>query len=665
MKSPTRQQPNKVLAARVSSRIDLEPWPFPDFEGDPWWAQGSSPRPFKWQLTVTCTTQQHSDPTTRESFQYNGNDIYVGDWISDLDRGRALKIISIVEKNSASATFVVEDVDRYNTFQQQNGQGLFPVPSDIVIFETNDSNMPVLNPLPQNLTDVTFSQEVMGRFMNNNPLYRARVQQVNHGLLDNDTIWVDPADGLFKKIANDAQLKKMVGTVDRAGPGPDIFYFVPTTKIVEGIEPALPGTAGSLIFVDPMTGTFTTNATVGTKVAYIQLTNSTPDITRSRGDSVAVGDVLGINEARVPMTGTTLTNVITDVNATTALHGVTATLKIGYIETRTVPAQLVYGLCACLGNTAAAWINGVAVLFNDVTNGTVEFGTIAANAVDMANSINARNIPNIQAIGNGSSSLTIRNTAGGSIDIVNISTDSNGMPFAGNSSCTGLPVATAGGATAFIEFTNASGSGIIFKNITGAPVDTLALTSVRNGALPIGLVVEQYVTTGNTSTGGVTVYQTLDQLPPFAVVGSQAFVIDNENNGNDVGEWAMYLWDGFNWTQTSNEDSTATDARTMQGTVTPASALTTELGTLSTGRKAMLVMIEVTEAFNGSPTLTVGDTINPSQLMTDNLMDLSSVGSYSTTSDFVYDTGHDNTIIATFASGGSTTGIANITVTYV
>jgi hypothetical protein len=103
----------------------------------------------------------------------------------------------------------------------------------------------------------------------------------------------------------------------------------------------------------------------------------------------------------------------------------------------------------------------------------------------------------------------------------------------------------------------------------------------------------------------------------------------------------------------------------MQGTVTPASALTTELGTLSTGRKAMLVMIEVTEAFNGSPTLTVGDTINPSQLMTDNFMDLSSVGSYSTTSDFVYDTGHDNTIIATFTSGGSTTGIANITVTYV
>lgn len=661
-KSPIRQQPNKVLAATCFAKTDLDSWPFPDFSGDPWWAHGTSPRPYKWSIKLNVTAQQHSDPTTRASYQYNANDIYVGDWVADLDKGRAVKIVSIVSKTTTVAEVVVEDVDRYNTFQQVNGIGIFPSPSNVVVFDTNDANMPVLNPMPANFTDASFSQEVMARFVNNNPLFRSRVHQVNHGLQDNDSIWVDPADSLFKTVVNTEQLKRTVGTVDQAGPGPDIFYFVPSTKVVEGINPALPGNAGDLIYVDPLTGKLSTTETDYAKVAYLQLTNASPDITNSTGSTVINGNILSINETDVPFTGSTLQSVANDVNATTTLHGVAAAVNISSAEASTVSSNLARGsYVACMGTVASASINGVTVLFNNVTSGTIEFGSAIANAVDMANSINAANIPNIHASGIGSSRLSISNSAGGAITLVNISNDSGGIPFAGAASCSGVPLSTAASTSYYLEFTNASGSGIIFKNKVGTPVTELGLTSVRNGALPLGLVVEQYVTTTST---GIPVYATLAELPATGTVGSQAYVIDSDNNGNNVGEWSMYLWDGFNWVNTSNEDSATTNARTLKTAITFDSPATTDIGILSDGRKVMLVMVEVTTAFNGTPTLDIGIGNNTSLLMSDNIIDLTSVGSYSTTSNFVY-SGTDAQVTATYAANDATVGSANITVTYV
>jgi hypothetical protein len=610
---------------------------------------------------MNVNTQQHGDPTTREPYQYNGNDIDVGNWLTDVERGRSVKIINVLSKSNTEVILVVEDVVRYNTFLDPNGDGLFPVPSDVMTFSINNMLMPILNPLPTDLTDVTFSQEVMGRFQNNNPLYRARVYQPNHGLLDNQTIWVDPADGLFKLVMDDDQLKRMVGTVDQAGPGPNTFYFVPTTKIVEGIDPPLPGTAGAFIYVDPFTGELTANPTDKTKVAYIQLTNATPDSTSSSLNTVVQGSVLAINDVDVTFTGTTMQSVVDDVNFLSPSTNVTATLNVGINSATTNPGQLSYGICACIGVGTIATINGITVNFNNATNGTIEFGFTAVNAVDMANSINAANIPDITAVGNGSLSLTINHAAGGAISITNVNNDDSGIPFAGNNSCSGVPLSTNAGGIDFIEFTNALGNGIIFQNEVGTPVFDLGLTSVRNGMLPTGLVVEQYVT-----SGGVVVYPDLGSLPVVGQVGDQAFVIDSDNgSGSNVNEWTMYLWDGFGWVETSNEDSAGTDARSFEVLVDFDSVSPVTVGKLSNGRRVISVVVDVLTVFNGSPTLNIGDAGDPARLMADIYLDLSSNNSYSVTTDFVYETGQDVTVIATYNQGGATQGQAKVIITYV
>jgi hypothetical protein len=610
------------------------------------------------------SAQQHGDPSTREPFVYNGLDVYVGNWIADTDQGRSLKIIGIVSRSINTVVVTVEDVDRYNTFLDVNGIGIFPTPSSVVIFEINGMRLPILNPLPSTLADFTFSQEVLGRFNNNNPLFRQRVFQSGHGLQDNVSIWVDPADGLFKPVSSDAELQRMVGTVDRTGPGIDVFYFIPTTRVVEGIDPPLPGSAGDLIYVDPTTGNLSTTPGTTSKVAYIQLTDSTPDVTDSTLTTVNVGSVLGINSVPVTFSGSTLTSVVSDVNGTTSQHDVTAQELPTPTSVSSVPGNLLYGVVANIGTTTQATINGTLVTFNDVTNGTIEFGSAIANAADMANTINAAGITDISAVGVGSSSLTIQNASGGPITIVNVTNDTSGTPFAGPASGSGVPLSTPASSGTFIRFTNADGSGIIFTNETGTPVFDLGLQSVRNGALPSGLVVEQFAVT--PGSGGVTVYNTLGDRPAMGTVGEQAYVIDNDDGaGNNAGEWALYIWDGFGWVQTGNEDSTATDARSLTATITNASGLTTLIGTLSNGRRVTSVVVEVTSVFDGTPTLEIGDITDTDSLMPDAFIDLSSVGAYEANPDFIYQTGNDVDINATFTAGGATTGSATIIVTYV
>jgi hypothetical protein len=665
MMSATRQKPNKVLPVTVTTKTALSSWPYQDFVGDPYWTGGATPKPYQWEVEVTVLAQVHGDPSTRNPYRYDGDDIFVGDWIADTSRGRSLKVVGVIAKDQNSATIVVEDVDRYNTFSDENGDGSFTVPGEAVIFEIGDEKMPILNPLPSTLTSITFAQEVLARFQNNNPLYRRRIYQPSHGLLDNQAIWVNPVTGLFEPATGD-NLKFMVGTVDRAGPGTDIFYFIPTTKVVEGIDPPLPGSAGDLIWLDEVTGDLTTTPNDQEKATFIQLTNATPDTVDSRKDGlvITIGEQFTINGELVTISTTSETDLVNTINGTTANSFVSAVLNSGINEVSTISGQLAYGIVGSIGNVAQITINGTTVTFSDTTNGAIEFGFSAANAVDMANSINAAGIPNINAIGTGSSNLTIQNTAGGSINIVNVTNDASGTPWGGPSSCSGVPLTTPAGGNNFITLTNNKGSGIILSNITGTPVENLGFESVRNGELPLGLVVEQFVI-GGSSNGGTTVYATLGDLPVTGDLGALAYVIDSDDgSGNDAGEWSTHVWDGSSWVRTGDQDSSNVDAKTASVIITNSASAQTLIDTLSIGRRVLNVSIEVTQIFDGSPIISVGDTNDNSRLMSDDLVDLSTASTYTSLSDYVYST-EDTEINVYFSAGGATQGSAKIVITYV
>ena len=143
---------------------------------------------------------------------------------------------------------------------------------------------------------------------------------------------------------------------------------------------------------------------------------------------------------------------------------------------------------------------------------------------------------------------------------------------------------------------------------------------------------------------------------------------------NDIGdgEYGVYIAKQDAPTATghltliSTQDSSGSDAQTLSASVTYDSASSTALGNLSSSSKPMQVMVNVTTAFDGTSTLTVGDDNANSRLMSTTYVDLSETGVYVTNPSYVYTNAldADNTLKVYSTQGTSTQGAATVYVTY-
>jgi len=196
-------------------------------------------------------------------------------------------------------------------------------------------------------------------------------------------------------------------------------------------------------------------------------------------------------------------------------------------------------------------------------------------------------------------------------------------------------------------------------------------------------------TTVTPISGDALVWDGVGDWAPFAIVGlgasSNTFMVaditardlltpaDGDQSfvrsGATTSEWEMYIWDVLAgpaaWILISTQDSASTDAKTIEAIVVPATISPVLLGNVSPDSRVTVVTIEVTIAFDGSPTLSVGDSGDNARLIDDSLHDLSELGTYSTTTDYVYGGSTDTDINGYFSAGGATTGSARILVTYV
>ncbi len=156
------------------------------------------------------------------------------------------------------------------------------------------------------------------------------------------------------------------------------------------------------------------------------------------------------------------------------------------------------------------------------------------------------------------------------------------------------------------------------------------------------------------------------------------FADDTINEGDIIevtdigdGEYGVYLSKQDSPTATghltliSTQDSSGTDAQTLSASATYNGGTLT-LGDLSQSSKPMQVMVNVTTAYDGSSTLTVGDDASNSRLMSTSYVDLSETGIYVTNPSYVYADAVDanNTLKVYQSQGTSTQGAATVYVTY-
>lgn len=493
--------PNKVLPFTVVSSVTKDSWPYDDGTGDPYWAGGSTPRPYRWEYELTISETYHSSHLTATAKKYTGMDIFAGFWIAD-SYGNALKIIQVISKTPSSIRVLVEDVDRYNTFQDPSQTGVGSLQTTTgVVFELDDEGMPKLDPLPSNV-NVSFIPKLYGRFQRFDPQSRFRFVQENHGFKENDVLVINPSTGKWEKFSAANEHLYPIGTVADEYPYPNTFFLRPFNTIVEDILPALPGNVGDFVYADPTNpGKLTNVAGANARRVYIKLTDSVPSSVQGSvaGATVNVGDVLRLNGVNVTFTGATIDNVVFNIN-NTAGHFVTASKQASPTVATTDSAQLAYGIVGAIQPVSAS-INGVTVNFTTDKSGSVAFGMPgASDHNDMAEDINAANIPNITASVN-SGKLVITNTAGGQIEIVNIVLDGSGYGWAGPSSCTGVPLSTVASTDSYLKLVRNDGGPITVSNGTGNPVEALGIFSVDNGRLPVGMQVESAATAGITGGG--------------------------------------------------------------------------------------------------------------------------------------------------------------------
>lgn len=665
--------PAKVLPATVNSAVVKDEWDFDDGKGDPWWSGSSNPKAYRWELTITVTTVNHGSHLTRTPRKFDGFDVVVGDYIAGATDGRALQIVSISEKSAATVKCMVEDRLRYNTFRSASGSGIFTVPGGAVIFQINENGHPMLDPLPTGIVSSDFYANVNSRFQYLNPQMNYLLDKTAHGFEEGDVVAMNNSTNTFE-LASATNIERLVGTVTHAGPGPNKFLLRPANGIVDFV-PGLPGQAGDFIYpaVDGSGDLTLTNTGVA---VFLKLTDAVPSTARGTvtGGTTTAADVMTINDTDVTFltnTGGTVSiaDAVTDINALTADHKVIAKASASafVITSDSATYGSAYGLIGGFPPFSAS-INGSTVNFSTTTAGQAAYSMAVSIAADMAYDINGANITNITAAEVGGN-LVITNSAGTSINIVNVTTDANGNNFAGNNSTASLGTTyTAGGASSVLELEREDGGEIIISDTTGNPMVNFGLMSGHNGSYALGLNVEK----GIRTAGGITVVANTaarNNLTSTALTGDQVHVLDTGE-----GEWALYLYSGSSWTLIANEDSAATDANSLSHTFTApvggfGTASTITLGRISNNSRVMSVLVEVlsplTNYSGGVPSLEVGTASDTDRFMSDYENDLESAGSYITNPDYHYAGATELELKASLDHFNATSGEIKVTVTYV
>lgn len=653
--------PAKVLDCFVVNQTGYGAWPYDDGTGDPFWAFGSTPRDYRWRITVQVNSQRHSSHKTREPRVYNGMDVAVGDYIASASDGVALRIVRIDAKTSDLVTCVVEDVFRYNTFRDGGGlgHGLFTVPTNAVIFEVNESGIPVVDPLPSSGVGPTFYANLMSRFQNVEKAQNFTLEMPSHGFQVGQMISADDNNNDFTLTTS--QHPFMIGRVSFV-ENEDTFTVTPIQRIVDDLD-YLPGEVGSVLYADPNVPGGLSLTGLNPVMVKLREYSNTVVIGTTANASSTPGSVMTVNGTDVTIMGTgdldDLLAVMTPVESQT---GVKTRIVLAPNALSTNPSLVNpdFGepLLVLPGpplQNPSAVINGVTVEFDSFSDGQARYGMMYATAVDMARDINAAAIPHVVASAT-ATSLTITEVTGGTITIQNGHSDWLGRKFAGSVSASGLSLTSSASRARLVRMEAVDARPINLANKVGSPLDDYGIYSVENGVKAAALFIEQGIR--KAATYVVPNMAARDALSQIAV-GDQAYVLDKGD-----GDWGLFLNDGSTWTKIAAYESAKVDSDTYSAEIAYVDTGTATLGDVGAGSKITLVTVEVVEGFDGAPSITVGVDGNPDLLVTDDQVDLTTIGSYIVMPTYIFGSSDEKTVKVFTSAVGSTKGRLVVQLTY-
>lgn len=653
--------PNKVLNGEALSVQNYAFWEYDDGSGDPYIQGGVTPRAYQWKYTINILPQSHSSHLTRLKNLYNGNDIDVGDWIASKSNGTALKIVAIENKTDSQIVAICEDVFRHNTFRSPagSGTGSFSVPSEVMIFSISKDNEPLLDLIPSG-TSTSFYPNLSSR-LKSLPLngYQSLSQEGNNFEID-DMISVDTQNNQFVKYSVDNPY--IVGRVVEKGPDEDGFFISSLSKIEEFDKSVSESDVGDIVYIDNSGNYTLSKSGLAAFICLREETNTFLEGT-SINPTTESGNVIILNNNEITTTDGTMADLIAQINS--AGIGITAGSNIKPTVVGKNASLAFPRVAAYVSNSPSVEINGVTVVFTTTTAGDVAVPGIQDLAVeeDIVADINNANIPNVEARVI-SSEIEIVHTEGGTIELVNIQSDNNGNPIfsvdSGSSSATGIVADIYGPSSDYIITLENDGAGaidMVNKNTnTSNILDDFGIYTVENGTKALMMNIQQGIRRGD-------VYSVLDntqRLQLDVIVSDSAYV---EDGGN--GEWQYWLYTSSGWELIATEDSARTDADVLSLSLSNSDSGTNLVGTVSNNSRVTNVTVEVTEAFDDiDSVLNIGDSSVNDRLMSEDIIDLTEIGTYTFTPSYVYDDGGDTDLNAYLDAATSTTGQLKIIISY-
>lgn len=650
--------PPIVLSGTVSTSSPYDFWPYDDGTGDPYWEGGTNPRPYRWRVTATVSEQAHSSHLTRIPNAYDGIDLKPDMWVASKANGVAVRIVSIESKTNTSVTMIVEDFFRYNTFVSEVARGLFNTPSEVVIFELNNRGLPVVDPAPSGGFGPLFWSNLLSRFQNFTEGEYIIIDQEQHGFETDDLVSIDKVNNEFQvPTSKNILIGRVVDITSQ-----DSFVIEPLTSANKFDK--LIGEVGDILYYDPNVDeivTYETSLPIYVKIRDYTLTNITGTVA---GGTTNAGNILVVNNINVTVGGSgTISDAVTAINQLTGDHKVTASETAAALTVQNT-AGFVYGEpAAYVSNGPQISINGVTVTFTTSAEGQATYGMELGLEEDMAFDINAANIPDVIAE-TSSNQLRIINTAGGTLTLSNVKNDASGNPIlspnGSTASCSGVVEGSYGPSTSTYLYLEQNDAGEMrLTNATSNTSDILSdfgIYSVENGVKAKAIYIGEGIRKGE-------VYSVLDntqRLSLDVIVGDGAYV---EDGGN--GEWQYWLYTSSGWELIATQDSARTDADVLSLELTNADSGTHLVGTVSNNSRVTNVTVEVTQAFDDvNSTLNIGDTTVNDRLMSEDIIDLTEVGTYTFTPSYVYDDGSDTDLNAYLNTGTSTTGALKIIISY-
>jgi hypothetical protein len=655
--SLSKYLPTKVIGGQSTKITSLQSWLYDDGTGDPWW-QGAAGVPFMWTLTANISQVSHSSHLTRQAYVYNGLDISPGMWVCSAADSISVQIISISSQTANTITCVVMDVDRHNTFRDPsgNGNGIFSYPSNIIFYELGDDGLPKIDPLPVVADPILMSQiEARFRVFNSNTEYQ--FYQINHGFVEGSVLKLNPTTKQFENSTSTDIFR--VGTVTSVGPGPNYFYMAPTTKFISNLEPGLPGQVGSVIWLDPSTGSMTTVPNSSKVPLYIQMTAPVSCFTIGTVDNptTIAGNVSTINKVTITFSGSgtlSTSTIINAINALTPQHGVTATMG----SPVTTVTGSIAGPNTSVNPNMVFTVNGITTT---VTTPSIVYGnTNKIGWWDFIKAINEQTSLHgvFASLDPNTSKLVFTNASGGNINFTNVTPATTSGSYATFTDAVGIPLTNASAAATKLKLVRSDGGQIIVSDVTGTFFESAGIQSAANGILPLALVVDQAMYANSSYM--VNTVADRDALTNLRS-GDQVYV-----QADIDGEWALYIKIDTGWTKIATADSASTDAKTLQVDIQATSTSPILLGNIGSGTRIVDVSITVNTPFAGSaPAINIGTSTIQNAVFDSSDADLTVSGTYETPSSFVASTS-DGTDVAIYAylTGVVSTGDATVIISY-